>query len=291
MGNFLSFITAVFTGLCVAISTWLFFTGMARIKLEKNREYFKPIPLLFRLAMPFLPMFRVLAGSKYLSFMRESDNLRLQMAGYDEVITALDFVGLRIIFVLEALVFLFIGAGGGNMMMCLIVALLFAFFPTLWLSGVIKKRHTSIMKALPNVLDLLTLSVESGRDLLSSLRDILERRKPDPLGEELMRTFQEIQLGRKRTEALRALSKRVKQVDLSATINAIIQAEEYGVSIGQLLRIQGDMQRTKRFALAEKMANESSVKIIIPVVICILPAVFLILMGPLAMNAIRMFQQ
>ena len=189
------------------------------------------------------------------------------------------------------MVFLFIGAGGGNMMMCLIVALLFAFFPPMWLSGVIKKRHTSIMKALPNVLDLLTLSVESGRDLLSSLRDILERRKPDPLGEELMRTFQEIQLGRKRTEALRALSKRVRQVDLSATINAIVQAEEYGVSIGQLLRIQGDMQRAKRFALAEKMANESSVKIIIPVVICILPAVFLILMGPLATNAIRMFQR
>ena len=290
MSNFISFITAVFMGLFVALSTWLFLTAMARIKLEKNREYFKPIPLLFRLAMPFLPMFRPLAGSKHLAFMREADLVKLQMAGYDEVIPPLDFAGLRIIFILDAMVFLFIGATGGNMMMCLIIALLFAFFPMLWLSGVIKKRHTSIMKALPNVLDLLTLSVESGRDLLSSLRDILERRQPDPLGEELMRTFQEIQLGRKRTEALRALSKRVKQVDLSATINAIVQAEEYGVSIGQLLRIQGDMQRAKRFALAEKMANESSVKIIIPVVVCILPAVFLILMGPLAMNAIRMFQ-
>ena len=176
------------------------------------------------------------------------------------------------------------------MMMCLIVAMLFAFFPTLWLRGTIKKRHTAIMKALPNVLDLLTLSVESGRDLLSALKEILERRKLDPLGEELLRTFQEIQLGRKRTEALRALSKRVKQVDLTATINAMIQAEEYGVSIGQLLRIQGDMQRGKRFAMAEKLANESSVKIIIPVVICVLPAVFLILMGPLVMNTLRMFR-
>ena len=212
------------------------------------------------------------------------------MAGYDEVIPTVDFVGLRIIFFIAGIVFLFVGASAGNMMMCVTIAVLFVFFPTMWLSGVIKKRHTSIMKALPNVLDLLTLSVESGRDLLSSLRDILERRKMDPLGEELMRTFQEIQLGRKRTEALRALSKRVKQVDLSATMNAIVQAEEYGVSIGQLLRIQGDMQRNKRFAMAEKLANESSVKIIIPVVICILPAVFVILMGPLAMNAMRMLQ-
>ncbi|MBE6391946.1 MAG: type II secretion system F family protein [Lentisphaerae bacterium] len=290
MSNFLSLITAIFTGACVAITSWLLLTGSAKIKLEKNREYFKPIPLLFRLAMPFLPIFRPLSDSKLLEFFKENDFARLQMAGYDEVISWQDFAGLRIIFAFDAMIFLFIGAGGGNMMMCIIVATLFLFFPTMWLSGVIKKRHTSIMKALPNVLDLLTLSVESGRDLLSSLREILERRKPDPLGEELLRTFQEIQLGRKRTEALRALSKRVRQVDLSATVNAIIQAEEYGVSIGQLLRIQGDMQRAKRFALAEKMANESSVKIIIPVVVCILPAVFLILMGPLAMNAMRMFQ-
>lgn len=290
MNDQLILITALLWGGSIGIFSWLFMSAFRRIKLEKSQELFKPVPLLFRLAMPFLPMVRPLVSGKLFGSLTLSDESRLQMAGYDEVITPVDFAGLRVIFVIFSIVFLFIGASAGNMMMCLVIAVLFAFFPTLWLSGVIKKRHTSIMKALPNVLDLLTLSVESGRDLLSSLREILERRKMDPLGEELMRTFQEIQLGRKRTEALRALSKRVKQVDLSATINAIIQAEEYGVSIGQLLRIQGDMQRHKRFALAEKLANESSVKIIIPVVICILPAVFIILMGPLVMNAMRMFQ-
>ena len=290
MSSTLSFVTALLWGGCIGISSWIFLYTFSQIRLEKNREMFKPVPLLFRLFMPFLPMVRPMVNEKLFGTVLLSDENRLQMAGYDEVIPTVDFVGLRIIFFILGVVFLFVGAGAGNMMMCVIIAVLFVFFPTMWLSGVIKKRHTSIMKALPNVLDLLTLSVESGRDLLSSLRDILERRKMDPLGEELMRTFQEIQLGRKRTEALRALSKRVKQVDLSATINAIVQAEEYGVSIGQLLRIQGDMQRNKRFAMAEKLANESSVKIIIPVVICILPAVFVILMGPLAMNAIRMFQ-
>ena len=72
-----------------------------------------------------------------------------------------------------------------------------------------------------------------------------------------------------------------RQVDLSATLNSIVQAEELGVSIAQLLRIQGDTQRAKRFAMAEKQANEAPVKIIIPVVLFILPAVFIILMGPL----------
>ena len=162
--------------------------------------------------------------------------------------------------------------------------------PSLWLNATIKARQLSIMKALPNLLDLLTLSVESGRDLLTAMREILARRKMDPLGEELSATFQEIQFGRPRTEALRALANRVKQSDLTATINAIIQADELGVSIAQQLKIQSDMQRTKRFALAEKLANEASVKIILPVVIFILPSVFIVLLGPLILQTIRMFQ-
>jgi tight adherence protein C len=185
---------------------------------------------------------------------------------------------------------LLLGVISGRALIMFIMAILFAFYPEAWLKGEIKRRHTAIMKALPNVLDLLTLSVESGRDLISSLRDILAKRRKDPLGEELLRTFHEIQLGRKRTEALRALSERVRQVDLTATVNAIIQAEELGVSIGKQLRIQSDSQRAKRFSLAEKLANEASVKIIIPVVIFILPAVFIILLGPLAVQTARMFR-
>ena len=91
------------------------------------------------------------------------------------------------------------------------------------------------------------------------------------------------------TEALRALSNRVRQTDLTAVVNAIIQAEELGVSIAQLLRIQGDMLRNKRFTLAEKMANEAAVKIIFPVVVCILPPVFGILLIPLVLQTARVF--
>ena len=123
---------------------------------------------------------------------------------------------------------------------------------------------------------------------MSSLRDILQRRKMDALNEEWMRTFQEIQLGRKRTEALRDLSKRVRQPDLTSVVNAIIQAEELGVSIGQLLRIQGDMLRNKRFSLAEKLANEAPVKIIMPIVLFIFPAVMLILIVPLGLKVFRL---
>ena len=207
--------------------------------------------------------------------------MKLAMSGYSSVMTPEDFTGLRITFIITALLLAVVSVFTRHTLFCMIVALLLSFYPNVWINTVIKKRHNAIMRALPNVLDLLTLSVESGKDLVSSLRDILDRRPMDELGEELLVTFQEIQLGRKRSEALRAMAQRVRQVDLTATLNSIVQAEELGVGIAQLLRIQGDTQRAKRFSMAEKLANEAPVKIIIPVVLFILPAVFIILMGPL----------
>ena len=283
-----------FTAICAAVSvgsfSFLLLRHLSEVKLDKGRKTEKKIPLLFKLSLPFIPLVRAFAEKKIFASWRKIDGNKLLMAGYGEQFSDTDFMSLRILFAIDALFFLLLGAMGSNLPICILLAVLFILFPALWLNGTIKKRHESIMRALPNVLDLLTLSVESGRDLLSALRDILARRKMDPLGEELTHAFQQIQLGKPRTEALRELSLRVRQVDLTATINAIIQAEEFGVSIGHLLRIQGDMQRNKRFALAEKLANESSVKIIIPVVLCILPAVFIILMGPLATQAMSMFK-
>lgn len=286
----MSLIISIFAG----ISAWAAFTlvviNMRKVNMAAGKGLSKPLPLLFKIFLPFVPLFHPLVKRKFCDTMRVASEERLIMAGYDEVLSADDFIGLRMVFAVVGALFVFLSVGSTFGFLSAAIGVMLMLFPGLWLSGTIKKRHESIMKALPNVLDLLTLSIESGRDLLSSLRDILARRQMDPLGEELNRTFNEIQLGRQRSEALRALAKRVKQVDLSATVNAIVQAEEFGISIGQLLRIQGDMQRNKRFAMAEKLANEASVKIIIPVVLCILPAVFIVLMGPLLFQAIRMFQ-
>lgn len=263
------------------------FTGGRKAKPQE--EIVRQLPLLFRLALPLTPLTRGFAAGKSCKTWSEMSSVKLWMAGYGEQLSAVDFLAIRLVFFLWAMLSVVLGVLSQQIGICFFVALLLIVYPSVWLSLSIKKRHLAIMKALPNVLDLLTLSVESGRDLLSALRDILARRRMDELGEELMRTFQEIQLGRKRTEALREMANRVRQPDLTATVNAIVQAEELGVSIAHLLRIQGDMQRNKRFSLAEKMANESAVKIIIPVVIFILPAVFIVLLGPLALQAFRTF--
>ena len=177
----------------------------------------------------------------------------------------------------------------GHALIGFILGVLLMFYPGLYLNAVIKNRHLEIMKALPNMLDLLTLSVEAGKDFVSALRDILAKRRPDALSEEFSQVFQEIQLGRNRSESLRDMAKRAGQADLASVLNAIIQAEELGVSIAELLRIQGDMLRNKRFSLAEKLANEAPVKIIFPIVLFIFPAVMIILFGPVIMQAVNMF--
>ena len=281
MEKLLDFLTALCAGCSVGCIAFYIIRALSGIELERKTSFEKPIPILFKLLYPFLAVGKRMAGGKGFSTWHQTAETKLAMAGYSNVLTPADFVGLRLLFTLLGVIIAFLGVFSKQPMACIIVGILLSFYPSVWINTVIKKRHTSIMRALPNVLDLLTLSVESGRDLVTSLRDIINRRPMDDLGEELLFTFQEIQLGRKRSDALRGMAKRVRQVDLTATLNSIVQAEELGVSIAQLLRIQGDTQRAKRFAMAEKQANEAPVKIIIPVVLFILPAVFIILMGPL----------
>ncbi len=109
MSSTLSFVTALLWGGCIGISSWIFLYTFSKIRLEKNREMFKPVPLLFRLFMPFLPMVRPMVNEKLFGTVLLSDENRLQMAGYDEVMPTVDFVGLRIIFFILGIVFLFIG--------------------------------------------------------------------------------------------------------------------------------------------------------------------------------------
>ena len=291
-GEITAIITAISAAVSVGCGAFFIMRALSGVELERagaGGAGTRKLPLIVRLALPFTPLVRGIADSDGTAGWRRLETPKLWMAGYGDTIGASEFVAVKLVLWGAALLLLLAGALAGGSLIPGLIGILLAVYPGVWLNATIKRRHLSIMKALPNVIDLLTLSVESGRDLISSLRDILARRRMDDLGEELIRTFQEIQLGRKRSEALRALADRVRQTDLTATINAIIQAEELGVSIARQLRIQGDMQRAKRFALAEKLANEAAVKIVLPLVIFIFPAVFIILLGPLVLQTIRMF--
>ncbi len=168
-----------------------------------------------------------------------------------------------------------------------ILLLTMTLYPSLWIKQAIALRHRVILKALPFVMDLLTLSVEAGLDFMASIKNIVDRRPPDPIAEELSRVLVEIQLGKTRREALARFAERVRQPDIQSLVMALIQADELGVSIGATLRIQSDQIRAKRFMRAEKLANEAPVKMLFPLVACIFPAVFLIMLGPIILQMMK----
>lgn len=161
------------------------------------------------------------------------------------------------------------------------------FLPDLWLKDRVERRKITIQRNLPDLLDLLTLSVEAGLDFAASIGKIVEKSKPNPLNEELFLLLQEIQMGTSRREALRHTAKRIALSDFSSFAATLIQAEELGASIGPVLRNQSEEMRGKRSQRAERLAHEAPLKLLIPLLLCIFPAVFIMLFGPIIISYLR----
>ncbi len=286
-------LAALCAGLCVTCSIIFLHDIISAIRVDKrkNENRVHNIPLVFRVFLPFSPNFhRICSLENMKEFVRKTTE-QLNMAGFDEdSLSAEQFITIRILLTVMGAMFTIFFFMAEKPVYGLLVLLCAFAYPTTWLKSTINRRHLEILKALPNVLDLLTLSVEAGKDFLSALRDILERRKQDELGFELSKALHEIQLGKARQQALREMSNRVKHPELTSVLNSIIQSDELGVSIGQTLRIQGEQLRQKRFALAEKLAGEAPVKILFPIAIFIFPAVFAIIAAPILLRAMEAFK-
>lgn len=281
--------------LCAGISCTavlcLIIGALSSIEFDKNAgeplEIRKPIPVLIKIVLPLTGnLLPLMHAPLFQDSLRKTSN-QLMMAGYDQTLSTERFLAARLLLLGLGVIVMILCGAAGKLLYGLILLAMFYVYPGAWLRNMVSKRHFSILRALPNLLDLLTLSVEAGKDFLSALKDILARRPVDALGEEFMRALQEIQLGKKRQTALRDMAQRTQQPELSAVLNAIVQADELGISIGGLLRIQSDQLRNKRFALAEKLAGEAPVKLLMPVVLFIFPAVFLLMLGPVILQAMK----
>lgn len=278
-------------------------TGIASeityVTLADGRKTERKIPLLMRLLLPLVPnISRMTGGAAFKKQLAEAEWM-LVAAGMEGLLSGTEFIAIKILMPIVCggiwcIFMVLLGAmmpGSFIAENVLVLSLLglcwFYVYPLMWLRGTLKRRHFEIMRALPFVLDLLTLSVEAGMDFMSALQRNCERRKLDALNEELIRMTREIQVGTPRRIALRNLSERVRQTDLKSVTHALIQADELGVSIASILRIQSEQLRARRFDRAEKLANEAPVKMLGPLMLCIFPAVFVILLGPILMQAAR----
>jgi tight adherence protein C len=158
-------------------------------------------------------------------------------------------------------------------------ALGFYLLPTLWLSSKIRSRQNEIVKALPDALDLLTISVEAGLGFDAAMSKVAEKWE-NQLSLAFSRVIQEIQVGKLRREALRDMADRMDVPDVSSFVAAIIQADQLGVSIAKVLRIQSEQMRIRRRQRAEEKAHQAPVKMLFPMAFLIFPALFIVLLGP-----------
>ncbi len=160
--------------------------------------------------------------------------------------------------------------------------------PNMYLHQKTFERSELLQRALPDAIDLLTISVESGLGFDAACAQVA-RNTDGPLAEEFARMLQEMQIGRGRSEALRSLADRTNLADLRSFVSAMVQADSFGIPVGQVLRVQSSEIRVKRRQWAEEMAQKVPVKILVPLIFCILPCLFIAVLGPAGMSIMESF--
>jgi len=175
--------------------------------------------------------------------------------------------------------------GALNVVLAVGMALLGFFLPDLLLYNQAEKRQVLLRRELPDTLDHLTVSVEAGLGFDAALARAAHAGK-GPLAAELARTLQDVQAGMSRGQALRALLDRTDVAELKQFVHAVIQAESFGIPLAQVLRVQASELRVKRRQLAEERALKLPVKVLFPLVFCIFPTMFIVILGPAALRMI-----
>jgi tight adherence protein C len=244
-----------------------------------------------RVTLPFLSRLAKIAGKFTPSGATKEVEWKLIAAGRPYGMGPLEFQGIRIVSVVGFIGLAILGIGFAASPGIKMIALCFCLFagiflPNYMLGQAINTRHTLMRKALPETLDLLTVSVEAGLGLDGAMQTAVEKMKT-PLSEEMHRALREMRVGKLRVEALRDMATRVGLSELTAFVAAVCQADQLGGSISRVLRVQSAALRVRRMQRAREVAAKLPVKMLFPLVIFIFPAVFVVVLAPGALQIMR----
>lgn len=215
----------------------------------------------------------------------EMTKRKLELAGNPNGWTAADFLGVRGLaaLVCGGLPFTVMLMNSTSPMSLLgytvgLTALGF-FLPGYWLGGKIKARQKEILKSMPDALDIMTISIEAGMGFDQAMAKVTEKWDTE-LSHSFRRAVSEMRMGKSRREALRDMSNRIELDEMTSWVAAIIQADQLGVSMSKVMRIQSEQMRIKRRQRAEEAAAKAPIKMLIPMAFLIFPAIFIVLLGP-----------
>ncbi len=222
---------------------------------------------------------------------RHNLHIMLQVAGRPGGLGTGDFIAVRYVLTGVLCSFaIFIGALAQSPIVLAVGAALGAviglYGPMLWLRTRLNSRRFEIQIELPDVIDVLVVCVEAGLTFEAAMEKIVEKYE-HALADEFGRVMQEVRLGRSRLDALNDLGQRTGVEELNNFVQAIIQSEQLGSGIGRILRIQSDEMRMKRLVTAQEKGARASLKMLLPMLGCIFPTLWVILLGPAALLAMR----
>ena len=178
------------------------------------------------------------------------------------------------------------------MILCIILAFFAYFFPILWLRIKIARRQEKLLSGFPDAVDMLVVCVEAGMGMDAAIdrvgREIAYEN--DVLSNEFTLYNKEMRLGKTRRQALKDLALRTGLDEMKSLSTLLLQTDKFGTSIAQALRVHSDFLRTQRYQRAEERAAKLTVKLVIPLIFCMFPSVFIVILGPAIINAIRINQ-
>jgi tight adherence protein C len=298
--------TTVLLAVVVGLGVLMIFIGLARTPSRNTAEMVqqrlsvyggeKPLTLEeVELQRPFSERFLRPAIERLGSVMSRStpqkarQNLmnRLDLAGRPGNLTPEDFAAVRIV---AAAVMAAVGLGIGLLLANVVYlvislaagAILGFYLPVLWLKQKVDARRSEIQKGLPDAMDLLVIAVDAGLGFDAALARVTDKYK-NALSDEFAKVLREVSLGRPRLEAMDEMGRSSGVEDLHNFIQAIIQSEQFGTGIGKILRIQADEMRRKRRQRAQEKAAQATLKMMLPMVGCIFPTLWIVLLGPAAL--------
>ena len=218
---------------------------------------------------------------------------RLMGAGVGRAFSPTTFLASKAVFAICGFVGgTFLGGVAGSGSLGILLALFFLFIgfmlPDMFISFKARGRREEIRAELPDALDLLAVSVEAGLGFDAAIAKLTEHME-GPLVEEFALSLGEMRIGETRQHALEKMVQRVQAPELASFVRAIIQADQLGISLGRILRVQAADSRLKRQAAAEEKAMKSPIKMLFPTVLFIFPAMFLVILGPAFINLAKIF--
>jgi tight adherence protein C len=289
--------TLLFATVTVAVSVaglaWYVGLGVVRnresnsarrlISLQPTREEVLEAAFSERAVAPIVNK----VGNLFLRFTpqgwNERVNKRLVMAGWYPRFDANSWAAIRVVSILVAIVAYFFAqqyvVGTQKLLFTFFFAVLGVFGPEAIVTRRVDERKAAIERDVPDVIDLLVISVEAGLGFEAALGRVVQN-VPGELSDEFSRMLQETRVGVSRHDAMKALAERTDVEDLNSFILAMNQADAFGVSIARMLRVQADEIRVRRRQRAQERAFAAPVKMVFPLVLCIFPAIFVVLLGP-----------